>query len=825
MTSRSKRLAMLGLIAAFSSRHTQTYPRTQRHTQTYPRTQRHTQTYPRTQRHTDIPTYPETHTDIPTYPETHRHTHVPRDTHRHTHTPRDTQTYPRTQRHTQTYPRTQRHTDIPTHPETHTDIPTHPETHTDIPTYPETHRHTHVPRDTQTYPRTQRHTDIPTYPETHRHTHAPRDTHRHTHVPRDTQTYPRTQRHTDIPTYPETHTDIPTYPETHRHTHVPRDTQTYPRTQRHTHTHTHLPRDTHIPTYPETHTHTHLPRDTQTYPRTQRHTHIPTYPERHLRWSNFPCETRPIVVTCTVWKSLFDSGTTLADAICIHAPVRRSKGPAAESDSVEVRICDYCHSSRLAWAYKDPHCVDGRHGIVHLFEWKWSDIAAECERFLGPYGFCGVQTSPANENRVVTNPNRPWWERYQPVSYKMTTRSGTEQDFKDMVSRCNAKGVRIYVDVVLNHMTGVGGRGTGTGGTYFDADTLQFPGVPFGPTDFNGDSNCFSSDGNINNYQSAEEIRNCRLVSLLDLKLGKSYVRDKVAEYLNHLVDLGVAGFRSVIVNKVKDVQMGGRPFVVQEVIDMGGEAVTGSEYLSSGRITNFKFGAELARVFRHQNAMKWLNNFDDAWGMWPAGDVVNFIDNHDNQRGHDGAGSVLTNWEPKPYKMASAFMLAWPYGVSRIMSSYNYDRNNKDQGPPHNDDMSIKSVSLGGMSCGDGWICEHRWRQIYNMVAFSNMAANSPVTNWWKGGDYQIAFSRGSRAFMVMNLEGYDINANLMTGLPAGKYCDIIPGNLENGKCTGTTVDVDGSGRANIHVCSNCDDPMVAIHIGAKVGDKPRRF
>jgi alpha-amylase len=30
--------------------------------------------------------------------------------------------------------------------------------------------------------------------------------------------------------------------------------------------------------------------------------------------------------------------------------------------------------------------VSGRTTMVHLFEWKWDDIAAECERFLGPKG-------------------------------------------------------------------------------------------------------------------------------------------------------------------------------------------------------------------------------------------------------------------------------------------------------------------------------------------------------------------------------------------------------------------------------------------------------
>lgn len=40
---------------------------------------------------------------------------------------------------------------------------------------------------------------------------------------------------------------------------------------------------------------------------------------------------------------------------------------------------------------KDPHFVPGHDTIVHLFEWKWNDIAEECERFLGPMGYGGVQ--------------------------------------------------------------------------------------------------------------------------------------------------------------------------------------------------------------------------------------------------------------------------------------------------------------------------------------------------------------------------------------------------------------------------------------------------
>ena len=37
------------------------------------------------------------------------------------------------------------------------------------------------------------------------------------------------------------------------------------------------------------------------------------------------------------------------------------------------------------------HYAPGRTTLVHLFEWKWNDVADECERFLGPMGYAGVQ--------------------------------------------------------------------------------------------------------------------------------------------------------------------------------------------------------------------------------------------------------------------------------------------------------------------------------------------------------------------------------------------------------------------------------------------------
>jgi hypothetical protein len=88
---------------------------------------------------------------------------------------------------------------------------------------------------------------------------------------------------------------------------------------------------------------------------------------------------------------------------------------------------------------------------------------------------------------------------------------------------------------------------------------------------------------------------------------------------------------------------------------------------------------------------------------------ALTFVDNHDNQRGHGGAGGVLTYKEDYNYKIATAFHLGHEFGFKRVMSSYDFD--NADQGPPAADPGPPDT------GCDNGWVCEHRWSSIANMV------------------------------------------------------------------------------------------------------------
>nr|XP_020037811.1 pancreatic alpha-amylase-like [Castor canadensis] len=388
--------------------------------------------------------------------------------------------------------------------------------------------------------------------------------------------------------------------------------------------------------------------------------------------------------------------------------------------------------------------------------------------------------SPPNENVIVNSPFRPWWERYQPISYKICTRSGNEDEFRDMVTRCNNIGVRIYVDAVINHMCAEsGGSGTGsTCGSYFNAQNRQFSAVPYSAWDFN-DGKCKTSSGGIETYSDASQVRDCRLSGLLDLALGNDYVCTKVADCMNNLIDIGVAGFRL-------DASKHMWPGDIKAVLDK-------------------------------------LHNLNTKW--FASGSKLFIFQENKHTKLFITIGSMDVQIFRLMYKMAVGFMLAHPYGFTHVMSSYRWQRNiqngqdaNDWIGPPNNNGATKEVTINEDSTCGNDWVCEHRWRQIRNMVIFRNVVDGQPFSNWWDNGSNQVAFGRGNRGFIVFNNDDWSFSSTLQTGLPAGTYCDVISGDKVNGNCSGLRVTVNSDGTAYFSISNSADDPFIAIHVDSKL-------
>ena len=94
------------------------------------------------------------------------------------------------------------------------------------------------------------------------------------------------------------------------------------------------------------------------------------------------------------------------------------------------------------------------------------------------------------------------------------------------------------------------------------------------------------------------------------------------------------------------------RPYIFQEVIDYGGDAVSKYEYTGFGAVTEFRNGMEISNAFRGKNLLKWFMSWGDAWGLLPSQDALVFIDNHDTQR---SSPDILTYKSSRLYK-ASIF-------------------------------------------------------------------------------------------------------------------------------------------------------------------------
>lgn len=462
--------------------------------------------------------------------------------------------------------------------------------------------------------------------------------------------------------------------------------------------------------------------------------------------------------------------------------------------------------------------------MVHLFEWRWEDISRECEQVLGPNGFYSVQISPPNEHRRLRS--EPWWQRYQPVSYRLESRSGSRAAFVDMVQRCAKVGVGITADAVINHMaagtTGDKVKGQGLAGSTYSK--YEYPGL-YQKNQFNMCSG--ESARSISTYQNAFEVQNCELVGLADLKTDSAVVQNRISSYLEELAGIGVHGFR---IDAAKHMPAGdiasilGRapklPNTFLEVIGSASEPISPFQYSHIARVTEFRYSNELGEAVRAGTITRFLST-EPSGGWLPSDKALVFVDNHDNQRGHGSGGRPLTHREPELYSIAQIIMLALPYGQPALMSSYEFA--DGDQGPPADDDGNTLSVGseASQQGCQNGWVCEHRHPAVLGMVAFRNTTASENLTNIVTEGQGFMSFSRGNKGWVAINrnANGKSIARSFATGLPQGRYCDAVTGGLalqdQTSRCRGQILEVDSQGLVTL---SLKDTSAVAIHVGARL-------
>ncbi|WP_214105337.1 carbohydrate-binding module family 20 domain-containing protein [Acrocarpospora catenulata] len=456
---------------------------------------------------------------------------------------------------------------------------------------------------------------------------------------------------------------------------------------------------------------------------------------------------------------------------------------------------------------------------ANLWEWNWPSVAAACTNHLGPAGFGAVQVAPPQES--VSLPNHrdgvhPWWEVYQPVSYKLDSRFGNRAQFASMVTACHNAGVRVYVDAVVNHMAGTNNADgvQGYAGTSFTG--YSYPAVPYGHGDFHHPGDNCPTGGAINDWNNESQVTSCELLSLSDLYTEKDDVRGKIAAFLNDLIGLGVDGFRVDAVKHIKKDDFAAilsrlnnttaenkRPYVAQEIFDgASNDALKARAFIGNGDVLDFAYAKGIKAQF--QGSISNLANIGN-WNLdAPSANVFAMVTNHDLER--DG---VTLSWrDGTDYTLANYFILAHPHGKPSVYDSFTYT--NRHQSPPANGSGFVTDTA-----CGAAWNCLTQTTGIKGMVGWANAAKSVKTVSDFKAVNSNvIGFRRGDRAWIGINDSGSSSTAEFTTGLADGDYCDVISGAVSPSGCTGTKITVSG-GKATVTIPAN---NAVAFHINSKV-------
>ena len=254
--------------------------------------------------------------------------------------------------------------------------------------------------------------------------------------------------------------------------------------------------------------------------------------------------------------------------------ILKIKVKAKTGEVLQLEDVDFIWNSEKLQTPKFDTRNGQKGAIVEMYGWSDKDIEKECE-FIGEQGYLGVKVFPHHEQVMSDDAFKdqlnPWYFMYQPVSYSLQGRLGSRDDLRKMIKTCRSKGVRVYADAVVNHMTYNGmdlqnhrfdpsiepdcylnGQKYSSGKSPYwtpyktyernpytkrGTNVLEYPGVPYGPMDFH----CHKI---IDDYKDFDNVMFGWLDNLADLNTESKYVRQRIADYLTDLFSIGITGFR-----------------------------------------------------------------------------------------------------------------------------------------------------------------------------------------------------------------------------------------------------------------------------------------
>lgn len=408
--------------------------------------------------------------------------------------------------------------------------------------------------------------------------------------------------------------------------------------------------------------------------------------------------------------------------------------------------------------------------ILHAFDWPYADLAANA-RLIAALGYGAVLVPPPLYSRDDAG-GRAWWNRYQPKDYRVVRSFlGDKHTLALAISALHERGVRVYADVVFNHMANEErpDRGYFPGaaeleryqreGEAFEKDRLygNLAEGLFSPWDFN-------SDGNIHDWLNLHEATEHSLGGLPDLDLNP-WVIEQQRACLRALNTMGFDGYRVDAVKHLPEQHLRS----VFETPDLAGKYLFGetltSNDLEEGAFLwpllektslsfyDFPLHETLRRVFAPGGSMRELvapADFRQALPWWQA---VTFSVTHDMPNNAGFRGVLL---QPQDEYLANAYLLGRDGGVPLVYTDHN------QSAAEHPEDR-------------DRWAQAWRRADLAAMLRFHNTVHGLPQRPLFEDDGF-LVLARGDRGLVAINKTAQWQHPAIRTlGLRQGTYrCQI---------------------------------------------------
>lgn len=394
--------------------------------------------------------------------------------------------------------------------------------------------------------------------------------------------------------------------------------------------------------------------------------------------------------------------------------------------------------------------------ILHAFNWRYDTVEARAAE-IADLGYRGVLVAPP-----LKSEGSAWWARYQPQDLRTIDHPlGNRESFVRMSNALRARGVRVYADIILNHMANEAAQ----------RPDLNYPGQRvlnqyaaniaywgrqrlFGDLRFNflsqwdfGPAQC------IQNYSDVWQVQNWRLCGggsdpgLPDL-LGSDYVVGQQRAYLQALKALGVTGFRIDAakhmplshINRVLTADIKAGVHVFGEIITSGGAGE--SEY--QGFLVPYLNGTDhgaydfplfnsIRNAFSFGGSMSGLVNPLAVGQALPNARAVTFTVTHDIP---NNGGFRYLILDATDETLAYAYILGRDGGVPLLYSDNNESGDNR-------------------------WVNAYRRTDLAAMIRFHNTAQGSDM-QVLSHSSCHLLFRRGNRGIVGINKCGSTVNTTI---------------------------------------------------------------